>query len=74
MTHQLARSRNRTQRHQPVSRVTTGGESNWRSTGAMLLGAALGGVAMYKGHIMTGAALMAGGLLGGSLMEDKDGA
>lgn len=67
-----SRNRNRQQRSLALSRVRTGGESNWRATGAMLLGGALGGIAMYKGHFMTGAAVMTAGLIGGSLMEGKD--
>lgn len=35
----------------------------------MLLGGAMGAAAMYKGHIMSGAMMMAAGLLGGSLVE-----
>lgn len=72
MSHQLARSRSRNRPQEQLSRVRTGGTTNWRSKGSMLLGAAVGGVAMYKGHVMTGALMMFGGLIGGSLLEGKD--
>ncbi len=69
---QLASSRSRNRPQERLSRVRTGGTTNWRSTGSMLLGAAVGGVAMYKGHVMTGALMMVGGMIGGSLLEGKD--
>lgn len=73
---QLAHSRHRTARPAKlgVANVRVSGSTSTRvmPTLAMLAGAALGGVAMYKGHLMLGAGLMAGGLLTGSMLEGKD--
>lgn len=71
---QLAHSRNRRKAQATKSIVRTAGSSSrsWTPTLVMIGGAALGGAAIYAGHFMTGAALMTGGLIGGSLMEGKD--
>lgn len=75
---QLAHSRNRTPKPATaklgVANVRVSGTTSSRvaPTLAMLAGAALGGVAMYKGHLMAGAGLMAAGLITGSMLEGKD--
>lgn len=77
MSHQLAHSRTRLKlgvanKRQSSVHVGAATKSSITATAVMLGGAALGGIAMYQGHIMTGAALMAGGLIGGSYLEGKD--
>lgn len=76
MSHQLAHSRTRMKlgvaKRQAIVHVGAAKSSSFTSTAVMIGGAALGGITMYQGHLMTGAALMAGGLIGGSYLEGKD--
>lgn len=72
---QLAYSRNRRKivtKQTALVRTAGSSSKSWTPTLVMLGGAALGGVALYEGHLMTGTALLAGGLIGGSLLEGKD--
>lgn len=70
---QLAHSRNRRNAAKlgvaNIVRTRGTASKSWTPTLLMMGGAALGGIAMYHGHVMSGAALMAGGLIGGSLYE-----
>ncbi len=72
---QLANSRSR--RARMASQVRTRGPSSdskpsWKSTAALMAGAAIGGVFMFKGHMMIGSGIMLGTLLTGGLY-DKSG-
>ena len=66
----LAHSRNR-RVHNTAAVVRTRGpsESTWKSTAVLMAGAAIGGVFMFKGHVMTGAGIMLGTLLVGGLYD-----
>lgn len=70
---QLAHSRNRRNTRAVVTVRTRGpSESTWKSTATLMAGAAIGGVFMYKGHVMTGAGVMLGTLLVGGYYDTKD--